>query len=389
MLARALAGECDCAFLVESATNFVTIWQGSGPENVRNLFARARRYAPSIVFIDEIDAIGRKRTGTPGAGQGEEMALNALLMEMDGFVKATPQPVIVIAATNLVETLDPALLRRFSRVIEVELPTRTERESYLWKRLKAKTTHEASAQMVERLAAQSQGRSIADLERVLAQAALMALTNQGVINDALLAEAFEKVTMGEAKAGDDPLRTARHEAGHALVMCALGRPPIYVTIVGRGNFGGYAAFEDLDERRSQTKWELEELICQMLGGREAERLYYNAGEGESTGPSNDLQQATNIAEAMVYELGMAEEVGFVRIDRRRPLHGILAERCHAAVRSILEAQSQRARQLLAERRQTLDRIVEALMERNRLLKHELLALVSGSEAAGAAKDQAR
>jgi ATP-dependent metalloprotease FtsH len=387
MLARALAGECEGAFLVESATNFVTIWQGSGPENVRSLFARARRYAPSIVFIDEIDAIGRKRTGVPGAGHGEEMALNALLTEMDGFARPTSQPVIVIAATNLVETLDPALLRRFSRVIEVELPTRAEREVYLWQRLSARTTHAVSAQTVERLAAQGQGLSIADLERVLAQAALMAVANQGVITDAILAEAFEKVTMGEAKAGTDPLRTARHEAGHALVMCALGQPPIYVTIVGRGSFGGYAAFEARDERRSQTRRELEDLICQMLGGRAAERLYYGNGEGDSTGPSNDLEQATHIAEAMVYEFGMAEEIGFVRLDRRRPLPSALAERCHAAVRSILETQSQRAQQLLTERRHTLDRIVEALMERNRLLKHELLALVSDAEETCTAKDQ--
>src|SRR5262249_2283756 len=147
----------------------------SGPENVRNLFARARRYAPSIVFIDEIEAIGRKRTGAPGAGHGEAVALNALLPEMDRFAKTTTQPDIVIAATNHVEARDPALLRRFSRVIDVELPTRAERELYLWQRLSAKTTHAVSAQMVERLAAQGQGMSIADLERVLAQAALMAV----------------------------------------------------------------------------------------------------------------------------------------------------------------------------------------------------------------------
>src|SRR5262249_12445828 len=149
--------------------------------------------------------------------------------------------------------------------------------------------------------------------------------------------------------------------------------------VGRGNFGGYAAFEDRGERRSHTKKELENLICQMLGGREAERLYYGPEEGDSTGPSNDLEQATNVAEAMVYEFGMSEEIGCMRIDRRRPLHGALAECCHAAIRNILETQSQRARQLLTEHRQILDRIVETLMERNRLLKHELLALLSRLE----------
>ncbi len=375
MLARALAGESDCAFLVESATNFVTIWQGSGPQNIRDLFARARRYAPSIVFIDEIDAIGQTRTGSPGAGRAEEGTLNALLTEMDGFSKATARPLIVLAATNHPELLNPALLRRFSRTIEVELPTRAEREMYVRMRLEAKAKHEVSPQMIERIATQSAGMSIANLESILAQASIMALANQGVIDDAILGEAFEKVTMGEAKAGTDPLRTARHEAGHALMMCLAGKPPIYVTIVGRGNFGGYAAIEDRDERRSQTKPELEDLICQVLGGREAERLYYGEGHGDSTGPSNDLEQATRIAEAMVYDFGMSEEIGFVRLDRRHPLPGDIAARCHAAVRRIIDAQSELTRHQLSEHRHTLDRIVEALGERNRLLKHELLDLI--------------
>jgi ATP-dependent metalloprotease FtsH len=379
MLARALAGESDCPFLVESATNFVTIWQGSGPENVRNLFVRARRYAPSIVFIDEIDAVGRKRSGAPGAGHGEEMALNALLTEMDGFSKPTSRPVIVIAATNQVDILDPALKRRFSRVIEVELPTRAERELYIQKRLAAKPVCAATLQMIERLAAQGARMSIADLERILAEASLMSLQNNGVIDDAILGEAFEKVTMGESKAGADILRTARHEAGHGLIMCLMGKPPIYVTVVGRGSFGGYAAVDNSDERRSQTKTELEDVISQVLGGREAERLYYGDGLGESTGPSNDLEHATNIAEAMVYDLGMAEEIGFVRIDRRRPQPGEISDRCYAAVRRIIDAQSQRTKLLLSDHRQTLDRIAEALIQQNRLLKHEILELLTTEE----------
>jgi cell division protease FtsH len=139
----------------------------------------------------------------------------------------------------------------------------------------------------------------------------MALANGGVMTDAILDGAFEKVTVGEAKVGMEPLRTARHEAGHALGMAHTGEPPIYVTLVGRGAFGGYAAFEERDQRRSQTKRKLENRICQLLGGCEAERLYYTDGEGDSIGLSNDLERATGIAEAMVYELGMSEEVGFV------------------------------------------------------------------------------
>jgi cell division protease FtsH len=162
-------------------------------------------------------------------------------------------------------------------------------------------------------------------------------------------------------------------------MCELGNAPIYTTIVGRGSFGGYAALEDKSERRSQTRQDLEDMICQLLGGREAERLYYADGAGDSTGPSNDLERATGLAEAMVFEYGMSPEIGFVRIDRRRPLSGDLAERCHSAVREIVDAQSSRARRMLLERREVLDRIVELLIDRGRLLKHELLEIVETSK----------
>ena len=377
MLARALAGESNCAFLSEAATSFVTKYAGSGPEAIRELFARARRYAPSIVFIDEIDAIGQNRASvSPGhVGHAESLTLNQLLVEMDGFAKTMMRPIITVAASNYPGKLDPALMRRFSRTIEVELPTRSEREEYLHLRLKSKEKHEVSQEMIQRLAAQGQGMSVADLERILAHAAVMAVPNGGVINDAILAEAFEKVTMGETKAGDDPLRTARHEAGHAVVMCATGSPPIYVTIVGRGNFGGYAAFEDREERRSRTRRELETQICQLMGGREAECLYYGEEDGVSTGPSSDLERATHIAEAMVYDLGMSKEIGFIMIDRKQPLSDEVAQQCHRAVQSVLATMGERTRQLLADHRPALDRIVDSLMEKNRLLKHEILELM--------------
>jgi ATP-dependent Zn protease len=181
--------------------------------------------------------------------------------------------------------------------------------------------------------------------------------------------------MGETKAGDDPLRTARHEAGHAVVMCATGSPPIYVTIVGRGNFGGYAAFEDREERRSRTRRELETQICQLMGGREAECLYYGEEDGVSTGPSSDLERATHIAEAMVYDLGMSKEIGFIMIDRKQPLSDEVAQQCHRAVQSVLATMGERTRQLLSDHRPALDRIVDSLMEKNRLLKHEILELM--------------
>jgi cell division protease FtsH len=378
MLARALAGESDCAFLVEAATNFVTMWQGSGPENIRGLFQRARRYAPSIVFIDEIDAVGRKRSGG-ASGHGEEMALNALLTEMDGFAKSSGEAVIVLAATNLSELLDPALKRRFSREIEVELPTRLDRSGYLQRKLAAKTGNEVSQDMIDRIAAQSQGLSIAHLERILAQASVLALANRGIVTDEVLAEAFERVTHGEAKPGKDASRTARHEAGHALLMCLMGSPPIYVTIVGRGSFGGYAAF-DTDERYgAQTKLEIENLICQALGGREAEQLSYRDSTGESTGSAADLEYATRLADAMVCRYGMSEELGLVHIEPSRPLPSAIDELRYRAVRRIIDSQSEKAGRLLEQHQASFERITEALLDRGRLLKAELLALLTEDE----------
>jgi cell division protease FtsH len=358
----------------------VTVWQGSGPENVRRLFDRARRYAPAIVFIDEIDAIGRRRSGHAGGGHGEEMALNALLTEMDGFARSSDRPVIVIAATNLPELLDPALLRRFARVVEVELPTRSERRLFIEASLARRERHRVSLATVERLAAQGHGLSIADFERILAEAAVMAVTSEGMIDDAIIGEAFEKVRFGERKAAQDTLRTARHEAGHALIMCLTGAPPIYVTTVGRGAFGGYAAFEDR-EKTCATLPQLEDLLCQLLAGHEAERLFYGERDGCSTGPSSDLERATGIAEAMVCDYGMSPELGFVRTDRRRPLSDAFAHLCQTAVRRLLEQQAERAAKLLHAHRPTLTAIVEALEAEGRLTQEQVLACLTPEERA--------
>ncbi|MCF8038557.1 MAG: AAA family ATPase, partial [Desulfohalobiaceae bacterium] len=195
MLARALAGESKVAFLVESATSFVTKYVGSGPENVRNLFARGRRYAPSIIFIDEIDAVGKKREGTQ-FNRHQEETLNSILTEMDGFSSPAARPVIVIAATNLVDKLDPALVRRFDREVEVDKPDRAGREAFLHKRLAPGTHCRVSEPVIGRIAGQSTGQTIADLERMIRLAGRRAAQKEGIISDDVLEDAFESARMG-------------------------------------------------------------------------------------------------------------------------------------------------------------------------------------------------
>jgi ATP-dependent 26S proteasome regulatory subunit len=238
MLARAMAGESDVSFVSAAASSFVTIWQGSGPQSIRDLFARARRYAPSIVFIDEIDAIGNVRSGGAGGGRGEEMALNALVTEMDGFTSPSPdRPVFVLAATNFkvksegqdspersTRTLDPALVRRFSRTILVGLPDRAARKKYFAKRLLEDRHAEVADAAVETLAEKSAGMSIADLESVIDSAARAAARKEKAIDEEMLVEALDTAREGEAKEWSPEFleSTSRHEAGHTVMYWLSG-----------------------------------------------------------------------------------------------------------------------------------------------------------------------
>jgi cell division protease FtsH len=215
----------------------------------------------------------------------------------------------------------------------------------------------------------------------MAEASIMAATHATAIDDVLLGEAFEKVRYGERKESTDLRRTARHEAGHALAMCLTGNVPIYVTTVGRGAFGGYAAPDDSHDRGSMTLPQLEDLICQLVAGREAERFFYGERDGISTGPGSDLERATALAEAMVCDYGMAKEIGFIRMDRNKPIPDVLADRCHAAAKTIIEKQAQRAAALLASHSGTLASIVEVLETEGRLTRDELSRLLTPEERA--------
>jgi ATP-dependent metalloprotease FtsH len=398
MLARAMAGESDVAFLPVSGSSFVTVWQGSGPQNVRNLFARARRYAPAIVFIDELDAVGKARVGARGAGQAEENTLNALLVEMDGFTSPSPdRPVFVLAATNFElgredeedegrpeeRALDPALVRRFSRSVLVDLPERGAREQYLRLRLTDRRHCRVSADAIRSVAERSSGMSIADLEAVIESAARTALRQQSDLDDRCFEDAFDTFRFGEARprTRSQILRTAVHEAGHTILYWLSGWWPPYVTVVSRGQHGGYMAraAEELERRAASTRAEILWDIRVNLAGRAAEQLVLGAEEGLSTGAFSDLTQATKRARSIVCCFGMDTDFGLAAAAEvvRYPaaLGSPLFQQVHQAAARILHDQMQQTRQLLEANRNHLDAVTEALMQKERLTSEFLKGLL--------------
>ncbi|MFH1035869.1 MAG: AAA family ATPase [Pseudomonadota bacterium] len=388
LLARAVAGESDCAFLEKPASGFVTVWQGSGPQNVRELFERARRYAPAVVFLDEIDSLGLRRGGLGGAARAQEDTLAALLVEMDGFKSKKAPPVIVLAATNLAGQLDEALKRRFDRQVEVELPDRASRLEFLSRALTGRDGPPVGAETLERLAGQSAGMSLAELERVVQESAVSAAQAGRRLDDALLEEAFEKLRMGQARRHQDPemlLRVARHEAGHALVAWLGGRPPVQVTIVGRGAAGGYMEREADEERLIHSKPELEQRLREALAGRAAEILYYGPEAGLSSGAAGDLRQASGLARRMVCELGMDPDFGLLGAPEggAGSWGGQAADLASQAVKALMGRQFGQAQEMLEDHRDQLDLLVRALLRANRLTGQDLQRLWSAEEGAGA------
>ncbi len=382
MLARAVAGESECAFLEKSASSFVTVWQGSGPQNVRRLFDRARRYAPAIVFLDEFDSIGLRRSGGMGAARAQEETLNAILTEMDGFGAPSQQPLIVLAATNFAENLDEAVKRRFDRLIEVERPDMAARRQYLQRVVLVRQNSDVSQEAVERIARQSAGMTIADLERIVHEAAVTAARNDSRLDDAVLEEAFEKFRLGAARQAPDRQtleRTARHEAGHSLIAWMGGNPPLQVTIVGRAHAAGRMEPERDETRGSYTKSEILQLICECMGGRAAEILFYGEEEGLDTGAAGDLQHATRLAVGMVRNWGMTADFGQIAIEAdrggKRRFDGPLAAKIIEAAERIVKEQLLRAIDVLNRHRPYLEKISTELMEKNRLTREDLASIL--------------
>lgn len=383
-LAKVAATESDVTFLEVSAEQFLSKWVGEGPERVHQIFATARKYAPAILFIDEIDAIGTKRSdggGEDGSGKVAHEILNALLTEMDGFKTAVKKPVFVMAATNLggntknAGALDPALVRRFDRSINIDLPNREGRIKLLKMLIKknAKMMN-ISDEEIASLAVRSVGMSPANLEGAIETAIRDAIRSDGIVDDKILDEAFEKFNYGDEKKWDESelLNTARHEGGHALICSLLGEKPSYLTIVARGNHGGYMQHADNDMKGSRTRQELLNNICCALAGRAAELVYYGEEDGLTTGASNDLEQATRIASYMVRALGMYPEAGlavmteYTSQEQRAKLDAI--------VKQILEEEMEHAKQVIRDNRDKMDALVDALMEKQHLTEEEIAAI---------------
>lgn len=318
LLAKAVAGEAGVPFYSISGSDFVEMFVGVGASRVRDLFENAKKTSPSIIFIDEIDAIGRKRGSGMGGGNDErEQTLNQMLIEMDGFTKS--DAVIVIAATNRSDVLDPALLRpgRFDRKILVGAPDVKGREAIL--RVHAKNKPLANDVDLKVVAQQTPGFVGADLENLLNEAALLAARRNKKSIDALdVDEAEDRVIAGPAKrdrviSKHERKTVAYHEAGHALVGMVLSNARVVhkVTIVPRGRAGGYAIVLPKEDQMLLSKSDAKDQIAGLMGGRAAEVVIFNQ---ESSGASNDFQQATGIARAMVTQYGMSDKLGMVQLE---------------------------------------------------------------------------
>lgn len=394
LLAKAVAGEADVPFYFISGSDFVELFVGVGASRVRDMFQQAKRTAPCLIFIDEIDAVGRQRGSGIGGGHDErEQTLNQLLTEMDGF--GANEGIIIIAATNRPDVLDPALLRpgRFDRQITVNLPDVKGREEILG--VHARNKKLASNVTLEFLAKRTPGFSGADLENLLNEAALLAVRrNKDKITMSEVDEATDRVMMGPAKTSrkyteNDRKLVAYHEAGHAVVGLKLDNASNVekVTIIPRGNAGGYNLMIP-EEKMCSTKNDLLEQITGLLGGRTAEEVTF----GEiTTGASNDFEKATKIARAMVTEYGMSDlgpmqlesDSGsvFLGRDYNKPQHfsNEVAMEIDMEIRKIITKCHDDATKIIKSNKELLKLIAEALLEYETLTKEQIDYLVENKK----------
>lgn len=394
LFAKAVAGEAGVPFFSVSGSDFVEMYVGVGASRVRDLFEMAKKNQPCIIFIDEIDAVGRHRGAGLGGGNDErEQTLNQILVQMDGFENS--EGVIVIAATNRADILDPALTRpgRFDRQVFVNLPDVKGREQIL--KVHARNKPLAPDVNLRNIARLSAGFSGADLANLLNEAAILAArADKKFIGNPELYEAFDKVAMGPAKKSkvvteEEKRITAYHEAGHAILakLCPHCDPVHEVTIIPRGNAGGFTMMRPENDRSYYSRSYMLDDICMGLGGRVAEEIVIHE---ISSGASGDIKSATKFARAMVTELGMSEKLGLISYsDDSQPVflgkdmatHNSYSEETakliDEEVRDIVSTQHERAKKLLGESRSILDNMARVLIERETIYTEEVEMLMEG------------
>lgn len=396
MLARAVAGEADVPFFSISGSEFVEMFVGVGASRVRDLFAKAKKNAPCIIFVDEIDAVGRRRGSGMGGGHDErEQTLNQILVEMDGFEQGTN--VIVLAATNRGDVLDPALLRpgRFDRRVDIGLPDRKDREAIL-------RVHFAKKPMnknvdLDALAAKSAGSSGADLANIANEAAILAArSNRHEISQADVTSAFEKVAIGPERKSKvmsekEKELTAYHEAGHAIVGHVLPDSDMVhkVTIIPRGGTGGVTWFIPPEDKSYHSVIEYKDVLARMLGGRIAEEVIYG-NDRVTTGGGNDLQKASELARDMVVNQGMGtklrdqvfhveEGIMLERMMHERQYSEDTAKIIDDEVENLITEAANRARSVIKANLDKLNELKKRLLDKETVEADEVLEVLKGAE----------
>lgn len=394
LMARAVAGEADVPFFSISGSEFAEMFVGVGASRVRDLFSKAKKNAPSIIFIDEIDAVAHKRDARGGAGREDEQTLNQILVEMDGF--DNDSGVIVMAATNRVDMLDKALLRpgRFDRHVNVTLPERKDRLEILKVHFKGKPI-EGNVDL-ESLAKKTAGSSGADLANIANEAAITAAREgHKAISNKDVTEAFERVAIGperKSKVMNDKERkiTAYHEAGHAIVGHVLpDSDPVHkVTIIPRGSTGGVTWFLPPEDRSYKNIFELKDILARAMGGRVAEKLIFGK-DAITTGASSDLKNVAELSKSMIIEEGMGESLrnvvfpseatGYYTITTEKPYSEKTAELIDAEIKKLSDEAAMRAETVLKANKDVLDKLAEELLAHETLEEAELEPILKSAK----------